>query len=93
MPRPRGSRALGYDGVSLAIAASGTGAQPFTTATLVRPNGYTGVDGTFRLTPEGGTERGLAILEVKKFGSTILEAAPAIGSGPVSGISRPVSLN
>lgn len=85
--------ALAYDGVSLAIAASGAGAQPFATATLARPNGYTGVDGTFRLTPDGGTERGLAILEVKKFGATIVEPAPAIGGGPLSGVSRPVSLN
>jgi branched-chain amino acid transport system substrate-binding protein len=84
--------ALAYDGVSLAIAASG-GAQPFASATLSRPNGYTGVDGTFRLTPEGGTERGLAILEVKKFGSAIVEPASAVGSGPVSGIPKPISLN
>ena len=85
--------ALAYDGVSLAIAASGAGPQPFTPQTLCRPNGFTGVDGTFRLTPDGGTERGLAILEVKKFGATIVEPAPAIGSGPVSGMSRPSNLN
>lgn len=84
---------LAYDGVSLAIAASGAGPQPYSAATLARANGYTGVDGTFRLTSDGGTERGLAILEVKKFGSAIVEPAPAIGTAAESGVPRPMGLN
>ena len=83
--------ALAYDGLSLAIAASGTG--PFTSAGLARPTGYTGVDGTFRLTADGGTERGLAILEVKKFGSAIVEPAAALAPAAQSGLGKPLSVN
>lgn len=83
--------ALAFDGVSLAIAASGNG--PFTAAALARPNGYSGVDGTFRLTPEGGAERGLAILEVKKFGSAIVEPALPLGTAPQSSLAKPSNLN
>lgn len=73
---------LAFDGMSLAAAlASGPGPQPFTTATLTRPAGFTGVDGTFRLTSTT-CERPLAILEVQKFGASILEPAGAMNTAP-----------
>lgn len=85
--------ALAFDGMSLAIAAAGSGPQPFTPATLTRSTGFVGVDGSFRLTTDGGTERGLAILELKKFGSGIVEPPLPLGSAPQSGLARPSTFN
>ena len=36
-----------------------------------------GVDGLFRLLPDGTSERGLAILEVRAYGPQLIEPAPA----------------
>lgn len=90
--------ALAFDGVSLAIALSGAAAPPYFTAqTLVRPNGFSGVDGTFRLAPDGSVERALAILEVQKFGPSMVEpaaaAAAAAGTQPQSGLPATTTFN
>jgi branched-chain amino acid transport system substrate-binding protein len=71
---------LAYDAVSMAIALS-SGQDRFTPAALTRGTGFTGVDGTFRLLADGTTERGLAILEVQKFGAGVLD--PAIPPRPL----------
>ena len=44
-------------------------------AALTRASGFTGVDGAFRLLADGTTERSLAILEVQKFGTGVLDPA------------------
>lgn len=86
--------ALAYDGVSLAIALSGgTGPQPFTPDTVTRSNGFSGADGTFRLTADGATERGLAILEVQKFGPSIVEPATPVGQPPQSAAPKMLNFN
>jgi hypothetical protein len=73
--------------VSLAIAlSSGASGQRFSAAALTRSSGFSGVDGAFRLQPEGTTERALAILEVQKFGAGILEQ-----SAPLRSLSSPTS--
>jgi hypothetical protein len=81
---------LAYDAVSMAIAVtSGGNGQRFTAAALTRDSGFTGVDGAFRLLPDGTTERSLAILEVQKFGTGVLDpaASPRSQQGPsTSGI-------
>ena len=70
---------LAHDAVSLAIALSGgADGQRYTAAQLTRPSGFTGVDGAFRLLPDGGTDRALAILEVQKFGAGIIDAGPSL---------------
>lgn len=75
--------ALAFDGVSLAIALAGTHAQtPFSRETLTRASGFPGVDGTFRLTTDGACERPLAILEVKKFGASVVQPAAGLGAAP-----------
>lgn len=86
---------LAYDGVSLAIALSGAATQRFAPEALTRPNGFSGVDGPFRLTAEGATERGLAILEVQKFGATIVEPAQPIGQAnpPQSALPKMFTFN
>ncbi|MDX2205134.1 MAG: penicillin-binding protein activator [Hyphomicrobiaceae bacterium] len=86
--------ALAFDGMSLAVAlAGGSGPATFTPQSLTRANGFSGIDGTFRLTPEGAIERGLAILEVQRFGPSLVEPAPAIAPAPQSGLSNPLSFN
>ncbi len=77
---------IAYDAMQLAMSLSSqpTG-QRFTTANLTRPGGFTGVDGPFRLTVNGYVERSLAILEVQKIGSQVIEAAPSIGSSNLDG--------
>jgi ABC-type branched-subunit amino acid transport system substrate-binding protein len=70
---------LAYDAVNLAIALAGDpGGQGFSAAALTRARGFTGIDGTYRLLPDGTSDRALAILEVQKFGSSVVEAAPSL---------------
>ena len=74
---------LAYDAVSLAIALSGGAeGQRYDAAQLTRASGFTGVDGAFRLLPDGSTDRALAILEVQKFGAGIVDAPAGLTSGP-----------
>jgi branched-chain amino acid transport system substrate-binding protein len=84
---------LAYDSVSLAIALSGGGdVQRYAAAQLTRASGFTGVDGAFRLLPDGGTDRALAILEVQKFGATMVDNAPGLSPGPPPSTSALPSL-
>jgi len=68
---------LAYDAVlmSAALAAGSSGAD-FGAEALTDPNGFYGVDGLFRLKPDGGVDRGLAILEVSSAGPQIREPPP-----------------
>jgi hypothetical protein len=66
---------MAYDAAAIAISlANNSPAQRFTAANLTRPNGFSGVDGPVRLLPNGLAERGLAILEVQKFGSRVVDS-------------------
>jgi ABC-type branched-subunit amino acid transport system substrate-binding protein len=80
---------LAYDAVNMAIAlAGGSEGQRYAAAAITRPGGFTGVDGTYRLLADGTADRALAILEVKSFGASIVEApsnVPASASAAVSG--------
>jgi len=69
---------LGYDAVTLALAlATNSPGQRFTPEKLTRPSGFAGVDGLFRLRPDGTCDRGLAVLEVAPFGTHVIDAAPS----------------
>ncbi len=69
---------LAYDAVSLAISLSNNPpAQRFAATELTRASGFQGVDGLFRLRPDGTSERGLAIMEVQKYGNQVIEPAPS----------------
>ena len=87
-PPPR-IASLAYDGMSLALAlAQGAEGQPYTAATLTRAAGFSGIDGSFRLLPDGTTQRSLAILEVQASGSQVVEAAPSLqGAAPTAAAS------
>ncbi len=69
---------LAYDAVSLAISLS-TNAPGgrFAASELTRPTGFQGVDGLFRLRPDGTSERGFAIMEVQKYGNRVVDPAPS----------------
>lgn len=68
---------VSYDAVGLAIGLSSNapGAR-FTQANLTRANGFSGVDGIVRFNADGRSERGLAVLEVQKMGSAVIDQAP-----------------
>ena len=68
---------LAYDAVGVAIALSqGKPGRRYATNQLTRARGFAGVDGLFRLLPDGTSERGLAILEIQKFGTRVIQPAP-----------------
>jgi ABC-type branched-subunit amino acid transport system substrate-binding protein len=74
---------LAYDAVNLAIAlASDPSGHGFSPAALTRAGGFNGIDGVYRLRPDGTTDRALSILEVQKFGSAVVEAAPNVTAPP-----------
>ena len=68
---------LAYDAVALAgllvTRAAGRSLDP---DILVSPDGFRGVDGLFRLHPDGTNERGLAVHEVTRVGIVIIDPAP-----------------
>jgi ABC-type branched-subunit amino acid transport system substrate-binding protein len=73
--------ALGYDATALAAvlarsAVDTTGLADFGSARLTQPGGFSGVDGIFRFLPNGEVERALAVIEIRRDGSQVLEPAP-----------------
>lgn len=56
---------LGYDAMALAAVLAGDGTQPnYDAASLTNPQGFLGVDGLFRLLPQGVVQRSYAIQEI-----------------------------
>jgi branched-chain amino acid transport system substrate-binding protein len=79
-PPPR-MASVAFDAMSLAISLSSEPVgQRFTAANLMRPAGFSGVEGSIRLTSAGTAERALAVIEVQKLGTTVLEQ-PTNGFG------------
>ncbi|MBV9331427.1 MAG: penicillin-binding protein activator [Alphaproteobacteria bacterium] len=78
--------ALAYDAVSLvALLSSGAPYHRFSRDALTDPNGFSGVDGIFRLNADGTTERGLAILAVAPGGGfQVVDPAPRTFEKPAS---------
>jgi ABC-type branched-subunit amino acid transport system substrate-binding protein len=75
---------LAYDAVNLAIQLAGdSSGAGFGAEALTRANGFNGIDGVYRLRPDGSSDRALAILEVQKFGSAVIEPAPG-SPGPAA---------
>lgn len=68
---------LGYDAMSLAVSLSqNPPGQRYSFSQLTRPSGFAGVDGLVRLLPDGTSERGLAILEVRPGSPSVISPAP-----------------
>jgi len=79
---PRDLTDLAYDAAGVARAvADNTG---FAGPSLTRGQGFTGADGLFSLLPDGQVRRGLAIFEIDKGGSHIVQPAPASMAAPGS---------
>jgi branched-chain amino acid transport system substrate-binding protein len=76
-PPPR-LASLAHDAMLLAGAlASGSRGSRYSAANLTRAEGFTGIDGRFRLLQSGLVERELAILEVRPGGYSVIEASPS----------------
>jgi branched-chain amino acid transport system substrate-binding protein len=79
---------LSYDAMSMALtlaANAGTDTSPgrFSAEKLTRTEGFSGVDGPVRLTAGGFSQRDLAVLEVQKYSSAVIEApAPVTAAQP-----------
>lgn len=67
---------LAYDATALAAVLARRTPRDFSTAMLNNPLGFAGVDGIFRLRPDGTAERGYAVREVQADGPD-KEIAPA----------------
>ncbi len=68
---------LGYDAMTLAaVLASGAPGDRFTEMRLTNRDGFVGIDGIFRFLSSGGTERGLAILEIRDGDVVVVGPAP-----------------
>ncbi len=71
-----------YDAVALAGALARSGlARPFSAEALTSPSGFAGVDGIFRFTQNGLSERGFAIMQVTREGSSVAQPPPASFGG------------
>lgn len=67
---------LAYDAVTVAMAfATQPKGQRYSESNLLRPAGFTGADGTFRLTAKGPVERSLAVLEIQQQGLVAVDPA------------------
>jgi branched-chain amino acid transport system substrate-binding protein len=68
---------VSYDalGVAIGLSTKAPGTR-YTPENITRPEGFTGVDGVIRFSANGLSERGLAVLEVQKFGSAVIDQAP-----------------
>jgi len=69
---------LGYDAAAMAgaLAKAARGGDPFPVTRMTDPAGFAGADGIFRLRADGLVERGLAVIEVTRDGSTVIDPAP-----------------
>ena len=75
--KPHPLAGFSYDGVAAVGALLATGSSDALTRTkLTRPGGFAGVNGVFRLMPDGTNQRGLAIAEVREGKAVVIDPAP-----------------
>lgn len=83
--RPVRLASLAYDTTALVgILARREDPAPFSDAALTNPDGFAGYDGIFRFLPDGLVQRGLAVLEVQRRGSRVIDPAPASFQQPAN---------
>jgi ABC-type branched-subunit amino acid transport system substrate-binding protein len=73
--KPSFIASLAYDAVALA-AVTARSSQEFNIKDITNPTGFFGVDGIFRMLPDGRNERGLNIYQVTSSGNVIVSKAP-----------------
>jgi branched-chain amino acid transport system substrate-binding protein len=70
---------IAYDAMTMAASLAKAGANAggnFSDDVLTRADGFTGIDGAFRLRPDGTVERNLDILEIHANGFVVKDPAP-----------------
>jgi len=77
--RPPRLASLSYDATALVgiLARRTDGGPMFDDAALLNPDGFAGYDGIFRFRNDGLVQRGLAVLEIQRRGSRVIDKAPA----------------
>ena len=69
--------ALSYNAVAMiAILEKQSITDPFNKIVLTNPSGFEGVDGLFRIMPDGSVRRALAIVEIQNHQPTIIQSPP-----------------
>jgi hypothetical protein len=73
---------LAYDGIAAVGALAGAGrTDALTRAALTQTSGFVGVNGVFRLRPDGTTDRGLAVAEIRDNQVVVIDPAPRSFAG------------
>ncbi len=79
---PPRNATIAYDATVLAAGlVRQFGAQRFSQSVLTNPNGFAGIDGVFRLLPDGSNDRQLSVYEVTGSGTTLVDPAPRSFAG------------
>ncbi len=75
--RPPRLATLAYDAMALVGSLStGPNGPDFSGNAIANANGFSGLDGIFRFTPDGMAQRGLAVLEITRNGVKTVSPAP-----------------
>jgi ABC-type branched-subunit amino acid transport system substrate-binding protein len=67
---------LAYDGIAAVGALARQPGAALSPQALTQPAGFVGVNGIFRLRPDGGNDRGLAVAQVQNAQAVIVDPAP-----------------
>jgi len=79
---PPRNATIAYDATVLAAGlVRQFGADRFSQAVLTNPNGFAGIDGVFRLLPDGSNDRRLSVYEMTGSGTTLADPAPRSFAG------------
>jgi ABC-type branched-subunit amino acid transport system substrate-binding protein len=80
---PYRAATLAYDATSLAAGLTARfGDRRFNNDVLTNPSGFIGIDGAFRLLPDGLNQRGLAIYKIERGQVTVIDPAPRTFTRP-----------
>lgn len=81
---------LAYDATALAglLGTKAPGGTLLNAQSLSDPNGFAGVDGIFRWSPDGIPQRGLAVIEIQRNGARTISPAPASFQQQTSMVTR-----
>lgn len=76
---------LAYDAMTVALTLSkAPKPERFLAYNLTREDGFAGLDGPVRLNHNGLSERGLAVLEIEKYRSIVIDGVPQLPTAKVS---------
>lgn len=83
--RPFPTASLGYDATILAAGlAANFGPARYAVSTITNPNGFRGINGAFRFLANGTNQRTLAVYEIDRSGTQVIDPA-ATGFAPIIG--------